>query len=581
MARIFVSITFFFVFIIGTAQATKITISGKVTYMDQALPNANVVIKGTSIGTKTDIKGKYSIEVYPGNILAFTYLGMQTIEVAVDDTHNVMDIQLSEHVEELNEVVVKKRKRKSQKELLADYPTNTNLIKSSWGIMDKDRTSYSMRVIDGKNLMPSGIDFLDALLPWVPNMLIDRVTYPLDPRVYLTQYGSTKTHVIFDVDGFVYEQAPTFISVHEIDRVAVLTRNGAFARYGPRGAGGVIIINTKEQTRIDDLGVKRIYSNSGLRDSINDRLAIKQSYVPEIPEYIKEYSLADSEEEAIQIFENQKTRFSNSPYYLLDISQYFKDTWGDNKKSQALLDTMAHQFAHDAIALKALAYRNENLGLLESALQQYLAILKLKPRDAQSHRDLANAYDEIGNYQKAIHIYSRYELAVNDLDSVPFDKYGTDELMTTERMNIIKLNAGKFFLESGTLEERTAIPGNRVLFEWNSNAAEFKLQFVDPEKYYDSWEYTVETKEAELSAEISKGYSSKQFFLDDNLKGEWVINISYFGNGSQDPTYLKVTTFFDYGTLEQRQATKLFKLAGIKEDSYLCRINTESKLFIE
>tara|TARA_R110001599_G_scaffold19535_8_gene74782 strand:- start:999 stop:1814 length:816 start_codon:yes stop_codon:yes gene_type:complete len=270
MARIFVSITFFFVFIIGTAQATKITISGKVTYMDQALPNANVVIKGTSIGTKTDIKGKYSIEVYPGNILAFTYLGMQTIEVDVDDTHNVMDIQLSEHVEELNEVVVKKRKRKSQKELLADYPTNTNLIKSSWGIMDKDRTSYSMRVIDGKNLMPSGIDFLDALLPWVPNMLIDRVTYPLDPRVYLTQYGSTKTHVIFDVDGFVYEQAPTFISVHEIDRVAVLTRNGAFARYGPRGAGGVIIINTKEQTRIDDLGVKRIYSNSGLRDSIND-----------------------------------------------------------------------------------------------------------------------------------------------------------------------------------------------------------------------------------------------------------------------------------------------------------------------
>ena len=221
------------------------------------------------------------------------------------------------------------------------------------------------------------------------------------------------------------------------------------------------------------------------------------------------------------------------------------------------------------------------MGLLESALQQYLAILKLKPRDAQSHRDLANAYDEIGNYQKAIHIYSRYELAVNDLDSVPFDKYGTDELMTTERMNIIKLNAGKFFLESGTLEERTAIPGNRVLFEWNNNAAEFELQFVDPEKYYDSWEYTVETKEAELSAEISKGYSSKQFFLDDNLKGEWVINISYFGNGSQDPTYLKVTTFFDYGTLEQRQATKLFKLAGIKEDSYLCRINTESKLFIE
>ncbi|SHE94119.1 TonB-dependent Receptor Plug Domain [Arenibacter palladensis] len=581
MARIFVSITFLCIFVIGTAQETTFTISGKVTYMDQALPNANVFIKGTTVGTKTDSKGQYSIEVSPGNIMTFSYLGMQTIEVPVGDMNNVLDIRLSEHAEELDEVVVKKIKRKSQKELLAEYPTNTNLIKSSWGIMDKDRTSYSMRVIDGKNLMTSGVDFLDALLPWVPNMVIDRVTNPLDPRVYLPQYASTKVPVIFDVDGFVYEQAPTFISVHGIERVAVLTRNGAFARYGSRGAGGVIIINTKEQTRIDDLEVKRIYNNSGLRDSINDQLAIKPAYVAEIPEYIKEYSLADTEDMSNRIFESQKARFGNSPYYLLDISDYFRNTWGDKKQSIALLDSMAKQFAHDDIALKALAYRYEKLGLLESALQQYLAILKLKPRDAQSHRDLANAYNEIGNYQKALHIYSRYELAVNDLDSVPFDKYGTDELMTTERMNIVKLNAGKFSLESGTLEESTANPGNRVLIEWNNNAAEFELQFVDPEKYYNSWEYSVETKEAELSAEISKGYSSKQFFLHDDLKGAWVINISYFGNGSQDPTYLKVTTFFDYGTLEQRQATKVFKLAGIKEDSYLCRINTESKLFIE
>ena len=581
MVRFCINIVFLCVFFMGTSQETKITISGRVTHLGQALSNANVVIKGTKVGTKTDSKGKYSIEVYSGNILVFSYLGMQTIEVPVDYMNNVLDIKLSENVEELDEVVVKKRKRKSQKELLTEYPTNTNLIKSSWGIMDKDRTSYSMRVVDGKNLMPAGTDFLDALLVWVPNMIIDRLTNPLDPRVYLSQYASTKVPVIYDVDGFVYEQAPTFISVQDIERVAVLTRNGAFARYGSSGAGGVIIINTKEQTRINDLGVKRIYNNSGLRDSINDQLAITPGYVPEIPEYIIEYSLADTEDLANRIFENQKARFGNSPYYLLDISEYFRNTWGNNKKSIALLDTMARQFAHDAIALKALAYRYEKLGSLESALKQYLAILKLKPRDAQSHRDLANAYDEIGNYQKALHIYSRYELAVNDLDSVPFDKYGTDELMTTERMNIIKLNAGKFFLESGTLEESTANPGNRILFEWNNNAAEFELQFVNPKKYYDSWEYTVETKEAALSAAILKGYSSKQFFLDDDLKGEWVVNISYFGNGSQDPTYLKVTTFFDYGTVEQRQSISVFKLAGIKEDSYLCRINTDSKLFIE
>jgi tetratricopeptide (TPR) repeat protein len=549
--------------------------------MDQPLPNANVIIKGTTVGTRTDTKGKYSIEAYSGNILVFSYLGMQTIEVPVDDMNNVLDIKLSEHLEELNEVVVKKRRRKGQKELMADYTTNSNLIKTSWGILDKDRTSYSIQVIEGKDLIPIGIDFLVSLQTLLPNMLIDREDTPLNPKVYFQQYGREKVPAIFDVDGFVYEQAPTFIGVHEIERVAVLPRNGAFARYGPSGAGGVIIINTKEQTRIDELGINRTYSNSGLRDSIYDQLSIKQAYVPEVPKYIEEYNFADSEIMADQLFKKQRKRYENSPFYFLDMSEYYRTRWGNTNKSLQLLDSMGLQFKDDAVALKVLAYRYEKLELRNKALQQYLRVLKIKSRAAQSHRDLANAYNEIGNFQKALHIYTRYELAVKELDTIPFDAEGTDRLITTEKDNIISLNDKRLLLETDVLQKRFEYPKTRVLFEWNNNTAEFELQFVDPEQYYNSWEYTFDTKESQLSAEILKGYSSKEFFLDDDLKGEWVVNISYFGNGTQDPTYLKVSTFFDYGTSVQRKVIKVFKLNKIKEDTYLCKINTESKLFIE
>jgi len=41
---------------------------------------------------------------------------------------------------------------------------------------------------------------------------------------------------------------------------------------------------------------------------------------------------------------------------------------------------------------------------------------------------------------------------------------GTDELMTTERMNIINLNAGEFILESGVLEKVLKAQKTRVLF---------------------------------------------------------------------------------------------------------------------
>jgi uncharacterized protein YfaP (DUF2135 family) len=581
MARIFICIAFFCAFFIGTSQETKTTISGKVTYMDQALPNANVVVKGTTVGTKTDAKGKYSIEVYSGNILVFTYLGMQTIEVPVNGMNNVLDIKLSEQVEELNEVVVKKRKRKSQKELLAAYPTNINLIKSSWGIMDKDRTSYSIRVIDGKNLVPAGMDFLDGLQAWVPNMLIDRVTNPLDVQVYLPQYGSTKGPVIFDVDGFVYEQAPTFITVQEIDRVAVLTRNGAFARYGPRGAGGVIIINTKEQTRIDELGVERLFDNSGLRDSIYSRFEIAEPIVAHIPPYMGAFTPVKSEELAKQLFENQKEKYGDSPYYFLDIAEYFRTTWGNKVLAQAILDSMSIKFTNDADALKALAYTYEELGYGEKALEEYLKVLDLRSRDAQSHRDLANAYEEMGNHKRALNIYTRYQLAINDLDTIPFDAQGTDQLITTEWANIIDRNKSEFLLTNAIMEGNPENLGTRILLEWNTVKAEFVVQFVDPKKYYDTWEYTSESKENRLQKEIVKGYSSKQFFLDDDQKGEWKINIDYHGNGTETPTYIKITTFFDYGTASQRKEIKVFKLTEIKENQYLCTINTDSKLFIE
>jgi hypothetical protein len=69
--------------------------------------------------------------------------------------------------------------------------------------------------------------------------------------------------------------------------------------------------------------------------------------------------------------------------------------------------------------------------------------------------------------------------------------------------------------------------------------------------------------------------------LDDDQKGEWQLNIDYHGNGTETPTYIKITTFFDYGTASQRKEIKVFKLTEIKENQYLCTINTDSKLFIE
>ncbi|MFA7445306.1 MAG: TonB-dependent receptor [Flavobacteriaceae bacterium] len=73
--------------IFGVATAQKATLSGVVTdldYNNESLPAVSIVIKGTNFGTTSDINGKYSLDVNPGNhILVFNFMGYTPVEVSV------------------------------------------------------------------------------------------------------------------------------------------------------------------------------------------------------------------------------------------------------------------------------------------------------------------------------------------------------------------------------------------------------------------------------------------------------------------------------------------------------------------
>src|SRR5699024_5182195 len=56
------------------------------------LPGANVIIKGTTIGTQTDFDGNYSLLINPGDIVVFSYVGYETQEIVPRE--NRVDVEL-------------------------------------------------------------------------------------------------------------------------------------------------------------------------------------------------------------------------------------------------------------------------------------------------------------------------------------------------------------------------------------------------------------------------------------------------------------------------------------------------------
>ena len=86
-----------------TQQSRKIT--GTITdAKGEPLLGVNVVVKGTTNGTITDLDGKYVLEVEPNAILVISYIGYVTQQTPASG--NVMNIILKEDTQNLDEVVV-------------------------------------------------------------------------------------------------------------------------------------------------------------------------------------------------------------------------------------------------------------------------------------------------------------------------------------------------------------------------------------------------------------------------------------------------------------------------------------------
>jgi TonB-dependent starch-binding outer membrane protein SusC len=91
-----------------SASAQQRSVTGKVTSSADGspLPGVNVLIKGSSNGTVTDVDGLYKIDgVSDSDILLFSFIGLITQEIPVG-SRATLDVSLAEDVSQLNEVVI-------------------------------------------------------------------------------------------------------------------------------------------------------------------------------------------------------------------------------------------------------------------------------------------------------------------------------------------------------------------------------------------------------------------------------------------------------------------------------------------
>ena len=201
----------------------KVTINGTVTDENgEPLPGVSIQIKGTTIGTITDVEGKYTITVEAGDVLLFSFIGYKSQEITAGGARTVIDLSMELDIINLGEVVV-----------------------VGYGEQRKASVVGSIVQTKGEDLLMTGAvntvsESLQGLLPGVT--AVNTTGKPGSDAADIFIRGSNNPPLVL-VDGVVRDFND--IDPNEIETVSVLKDASATAVYGVRGANGVILVTTK------------------------------------------------------------------------------------------------------------------------------------------------------------------------------------------------------------------------------------------------------------------------------------------------------------------------------------------------
>ncbi|WKN44215.1 SusC/RagA family TonB-linked outer membrane protein [Tunicatimonas pelagia] len=227
------------------------TITGRVTDLtdDTALPGVNIIAKGTTVGTVTDVEGNYQITVSDDTeILVFSSVGYEAEEVAIG-SQTVIDIALAPNIQSLQEVVVIGYGTREKKDLTGAISTiDEKAIQETQSLTPEIAMQGRMPGVFVSN--PGGdpnarpeirIRGISSFNNNDPLFVIDGVP--------ITEFGASGISATTSADRAQDFRGPVnimnMINPADIESISVLKDASAAAIYGSRAANGVILITTK------------------------------------------------------------------------------------------------------------------------------------------------------------------------------------------------------------------------------------------------------------------------------------------------------------------------------------------------
>lgn len=245
--KVFQKLSMFLVLLISCSTwAQEVNIEGTVSDETGPLPGVNVIVKGTSNGTITDMDGTYSISTEIGETLVFSFLGYKTREVKVEN-NDPLNVILKISTSTLEEVVM-----------------------IGYGAKKKVSLTSAVSSIDSEEIMTTRNENVQNMLTGkiAGLRVIQNSSEPgsFDNSIDIRGLGDP----LIIIDGIPRDNISR-LNPDDIESVSVL-KDASAAVYGVRAANGVILITTKKGTpgkmELNYTGTYGIQVPSGMPETV-------------------------------------------------------------------------------------------------------------------------------------------------------------------------------------------------------------------------------------------------------------------------------------------------------------------------
>ncbi len=311
-------IFFYLCVVVHVAMAQQRMISGVVRdeVANEPMPGVTVLEKGTSNGTVTNMDGVFRLSVKPGAVLTFSFIGMESKDVAVGEYSN-LEVILSTSTEQVDEVVVTAMGIKKETKALGyavQKVAGSEIVK----VKEPNLINSLNGKIAGVNVTNSGGG------PGSSSQIIIRggtsLTGDNQPLFVVDGIPVDNTAVSGDSGNGGLSATSTYsgnrgmdLNSDDIESISVLKGPAAAALYGLKAAAGAIIITTKK-------------GKSG-EPTVSISSKMKMDVANKLPEYQKMYGQGDDGESGDDTYTSWGAAVSDGTKTYENLEDFFKAAW--------------------------------------------------------------------------------------------------------------------------------------------------------------------------------------------------------------------------------------------------------------